>query len=85
MVSRMDDFKSFESEIESQDRATRWRLETNSGDVYYTLNSFVDIMDTNRWYPKHREGKKSGFIMRELMYHPVGEEKQHRTMPVSER
>ena len=65
---RMDDIKSFQSDIKSQDRATRWRLETASGDVYYTLNSFIDIMDTNRWFPKHREGKRNGFVLNELLY-----------------
>jgi hypothetical protein len=68
---RMDDIKSFENDIESQDRATRWRLETNSGDIYYTLNSFMELMDTNSWHPKRREGSKSGFVMRELLYRPT--------------
>jgi len=67
---RMDDIKSFDSDLKSQNRATRWRLETTSGDVYYTLNSFIDIMDTNRWYPQHREGKKTGFVMNEILYRP---------------
>jgi len=65
---RMDDIKSFQSDLKSQDRATRWRLETVSGDVYYTLNTFIDIMDTNRWFPKHREGRKNGFVVNELLY-----------------
>ena len=65
---RMDDIKSFDNTLESQDRATRWRLETNSGEVYYTLNSFIDIMDTNKWFPRQREGNKTGFVMRELLY-----------------
>ena len=65
---RMDDIKSFQVDLKSQDRASRWRLETNGGDIYYTLNSFMDIMDTNRWFPKHREGKKSGFVLNELLY-----------------
>ena len=67
---RMDDIKSFQVDLKSQERATRWRLETVSGDVYYTLNSFIDIMDTNRWFPKHREGRKSGFVVNELLYRP---------------
>ena len=67
---RMDDIKSFQVDLKSQERATRWRLETVSGDVYYTLNSFIDIMDTNRWFPKHREGHKSGFVVNELLYRP---------------
>ncbi len=65
---RMDDIKSFDNTLESQDRATRWRLETNNGDVYYTLNSFIDIMDSNKWFPRQREGTKTGFVMRELLY-----------------
>jgi len=67
---RMDDIKSFQVDLKSQDRSTRWRLETVSGDVYYTLNSFIDIMDTNRWFPEHREGSKSGFVVNELLYRP---------------
>ena len=84
---RMDDIKSFESEVGNQDRSTRWRLKTNGGDVYYTLNSFIDIMDTNKWYPKHREGKKSGFVMRELLYRQEEQEEQeeHYRARVSER
>jgi hypothetical protein len=73
---RMDDIKSFQCDMKSQDRATRWRLETVSGDIYYTLNSFIDIMDTNRWFPKHREGPKNGFVVNELLYRPE-EKKQH--------
>jgi len=65
---RMDDIKSFQSDLKSQDRSTRWRLETVGGDIYYTLNSFIDIMDTNRWFPKHREGRKNGFVLNELLY-----------------
>ena len=74
---RMDDIRSFQVDLKSQDRATRWRLETVSGKVYYTLNSFIDIMDTNRWFPKHREGNKSGFVVNELLYRP--EEKRSAT------
>ena len=70
----MDDIRSFRVDLKSQDRATRWRLETAGGEIYYTLNSFVDIMDTNRWFPKHREGRKSGFVVNELLYRP--EEKE---------
>ena len=34
---RMDDIKSFQVDLKSQDRSTRWRLETVSGDaVSYT-------------------------------------------------
>ena len=70
---RMDDIRSFQADYKSQDRATRWRLETTSGEVYYTLNSFMDIMDTNRWFPKHREGRKNGFVVNELLYRPEEE------------
>ena len=72
---RMDDIKSFQSDIKSQDRATRWRLETTSGDIYYTLNSFIDIMDTNKWFPKHKEGRRNGFVVNELLYRPEEKEK----------
>ena len=65
---RMDDIKSFQVDLKSQDRSTRWRLETVSGDIYYTLSSFMDIMNTNRWFPKHREGRQSGFVVNELLY-----------------
>jgi len=71
---RMDDIRSFQVDLKSQDRATRWRLEAAGGEIYYTLNSFVDIMDTNRWFPKRREGRKSGFVVNELLYRP--EEKE---------
>jgi len=68
---RMDDIKSFESDVKGQsDRSHRWRLETVHGDVYYTLNTFIDIMDTNRWFPTRREGEKSGFVVDELLYRP---------------
>ena len=77
---RMDDIKSFEHDIESHDRSSRWRLETNGGDVYYTLNSFIELMDTNSWYPKRREGAKSGFVMRELLYRPEEAAQQRREL-----
>jgi len=68
---RMDDIKSFESDVKGQsDRAHRWRLETVHGEIYYTLNTFIDIMDTNRWFPKHCKGEKSGFVVNELLYRP---------------
>jgi hypothetical protein len=67
---RMDDIKSFQCDLKSQDRSTRWRLETVSGNIYYTLNSFIDIMDTNRWFPKYKEGQGSGFVVNELLYRP---------------
>ena len=82
---RMDDIKSFDNTLESQDRATRWRLETNDGNVYYTLNSFIDIMDTNKWFPRHREGTKTGFVMGELLYRENEEEERQRTLFTSER
>jgi hypothetical protein len=25
-------------------------------------------MDTNKWFPKHREGRKNGFVLNELLY-----------------
>lgn len=67
---RMDDIKSFQVDLKSTDRGTRWRLETASGDIYYTLNSFIEIMDTNKWFPINREGTTSGFVMNELLYRP---------------
>jgi len=70
---RMNDIKSFQVDLKSQDRSARWRLETVSGEVYYTLNSFIDIMDTNTWFPKHREGRKNGFVVNELLYRPEEE------------
>jgi len=79
---RMDDIKSFQAELRSQERDQRWRLETKSGDVYYTLNSFIDIMDTNMWFPKNREGKTNGFVLNELLYRP--EEKEERLRALKE-
>ena len=65
---RLNVIKCWEREIESLDRASRWSLKTIHGDVYYTLNSFHEIMDTNKWYPVLREGKSNGIISHSLLY-----------------
>ena len=67
---RFNDIKSWEREIsnKAQDRATRWRLETVHGDVYYTLNSFIEIMDTNKWFPRRHEGSSNGILSNALLY-----------------
>jgi hypothetical protein len=67
---RLKDIKLWESVAmsRSHDRATRWRLETVHGDVYFTLNNFNEIMTTSRKYPRSTDGSGTGRVGDDYLY-----------------
>jgi len=67
---RLSDIKSWESVAMSttHDRATRWKLTTNQGDTYYTLNNFNEIMSTVRKYPRAIDGAGHGRVGDDYLY-----------------
>lgn len=67
---RLEDIRSWEASVNSSDadRATRWRLQTTSGDIYYTLSNFHEIMTTTRWYPRPSDGSGMGRVGDERLY-----------------
>lgn len=81
---RLQDIKSWESIAMSgkADRATRWRLTTVQGDVYYTLNNFNEIMTTTRWYPRPSDGRHTGRVGDERLYGRSQDEKTSFKEPI---
>ncbi|MAF25060.1 hypothetical protein CL634_05740 [bacterium] len=67
---KLEDIKSWESIAESggADRSTRWKLTTIQGDIYYTLNTFNDIMSTTNWYPRPSDGSGHGRLADTHLY-----------------
>jgi len=67
---RLSDIKSWESIAKSggADRSTRWKLTTIQGDIYYTLNSFNEIMTTSRKYPRTTDGSGHGRVGDAYLY-----------------
>lgn len=67
---KLEDIKAWESIARSSkyDRATRWRLLTVQGDVYYTLNNFNEIMTTAQLYPRPTDGKGCGRVGDHYLY-----------------
>jgi len=67
---KLEDIKCWESVAMSgaHDRATRWRLVTVQGDIYYTLNTFNEIMTTSRLYPRPSDGNGTGRMGDEYLY-----------------
>lgn len=67
---RLNDIKLWESVAMSggHDKATRWKLITIQGDIYYTLNNFNHIMTTARWYPRDSDGAGQGRIADDCLY-----------------